>query len=164
VRRTDLSFPDIFSHKDPLDLLGRFAPTPLKVHVHLEAANVLLETNDLSLVSTLSAVETPVSCPSTQPCLWRIVRDVELRGKAAEVSIVMAAGLIVFSMGPACLIGADRGRREILAFIGLEMDARTFEKSVFPALCRLTEFVMREDEPAELDRDPQVARGDQCNA
>jgi hypothetical protein len=159
-----VSAPKIFSHQDPLDLLRRFAPTPLKVHVHLEAANVLLETNDLSFFSTLAVVDASGSCSSAQPCLWKIVRDVAVHGKAAEPSIVMAGSLIVFSMGPACLIGADRERREILAFIGLEVDARTFQESVFPAICRLTEFVMRGEEPTELVQPSGVAIGDQCNA
>jgi hypothetical protein len=43
--------------------------------------------------------------------------------KVAEPTIVMAGNLITYSMGPACLIAADRERKEILAFIGTAADA-----------------------------------------
>jgi hypothetical protein len=156
--------PELVSYRDPLDLLRRFAPTPLKVHLRLEAATVLLETNDLSFLSSLSPIDASPASSSSQSCLWKIVRDVDVRGKTTETSIIMAASLIVFSMGPACLIGVDRERREILAFIGLDVDARTFQESILPALCRLTEFVARGRETPEMLRDSEVAIGDHCNA
>jgi hypothetical protein len=159
-----LPIPQPTSYGDPLDLLRRFAPTPLKAHVHLASANVLLQTNDLSFLPSLSLAGSSVPPPSPQTCLWKIVRDVDCRGKTAEASFIMAGSLIVFSMGPACLVGADRERREILAFIGLDVDARVFQESIVPALCRLTEFVMRPGETPETVRGPEVAVGDQCNA
>jgi hypothetical protein len=155
--------PEITSYRDPLDLLRRFVPTPLKTHVHLEFANVLLETNDLGFFPSLSLLSSSISAPSSQPCLWKIVRDVDVRLKLTEASIVMAGSLIVYSMGPACMIGADRERKEILAFIGLEVDARIFQESILPALCRLTEFVMRQETPQPF-RVSEVAIGDPCNA
>ncbi len=112
----------------------------------MEFANVLLETNDLSFLPLLLHSNDPEI--SSTPCLWKIVRDVDVRGTTVEASIVMAGNLIVYSMGPACLIGADRERREILAFIGRDVDAHCFQESVLPALCRLTEFVTRPQDPA----------------
>ncbi len=153
---------EIASYRDPLDLLRRFVPTPLKTQVHLEFANVLLETNDLSFFPSLPLL-TPSISPSSQPCLWKIVRDVDVRVKLAEASIVMADSLIVYSMGPACMIAADRERKEVLAFIGIEVDARIFQEGVLPALCRLTEFVMRQEAPQPV-RPAEVALGDPCNA
>jgi hypothetical protein len=150
------------SYKDPLDLLRRFAPTPLKAQVNLEIANVVLETNDLSFflpsLSRLSTAEI-----STKSCVWKIVRDVDVRGTTIEVSIVMAGNLIVYSMGPACLIGADRERSEILAFIGRDVDTHSFQEAILPALCRLTEFVTRQQEAPIVIR-PEVAMGGPCNA
>jgi hypothetical protein len=150
------------SYKDPLDLLRRFAPTPLKAQVNLEIANVVLETNDLSFflpsLSRLSTAEI-----STKSCVWKIVRDVDVRGTTIEVSIVMAGNLIVYSMGPACLIGADRERSEILAFIGRDVDTHSFQKEILPALCRLTEFVTRQQEAPIMIR-PEAAMGGPCNA
>jgi hypothetical protein len=152
---------EIASYRDPLDLLRRFAPTPLKTQFHLAFANVLLETNDLSFFPSLPLHASTLS--SSQPCLWKIVRDVDVRLKIAEASIVMAGSLIVYSMGPACMIAADRERKEILAFIGIEVDARVFQESVLPALCRLTEFVMRQ-QTQQTVRATEVALGDPCNA
>ena len=149
------------SYKDPLDLLRRFAPTPLKAEVNLEIANVVLETNDLSFLPSLSRLSTAEI--STKSCIWKIVRDVDVRGTTIEASIVMAGNLIVYSMGPACLIGADRERSEILAFIGRDVDTHSFQEAILPALCRLTEFVTRQREAPIMIR-PEVAMGDSCNA
>jgi hypothetical protein len=163
--------PEITSYRDPLDLLRRFAPTPLKTHMKLDFATVLLETNDLSFFpspwqphvqSPRNPLPSANSAQSTH-CLWKIVRDVDVDHKITETSIVMAGSLIVYSMGPACVIGADRERKEILAFIGLEVDARTFRESILPALCRLTEFVMRQETPQAL-RAAEVAVGGRYNA
>ena len=148
-------------YKDPLDLLRRFAPTPLKAEVNLEIANVVLETNDLSFLPSLSRLSTAEI--STKSCIWKIVRDVDVRGTTLEASIVMAGNLIVYSMGPACLIGADRERGEILAFIGRDVDTHSFQEAILPALCRLTEFVTRQQEVPIMIR-PEVAIGGPCNA
>jgi hypothetical protein len=154
--------PEPVCYTDPLDLLRRFAPTPLKAQFYLEFANVLLETNDLSFLPSLSVLG--VREPSPQSCLWKIVRDVDARGTTTETSIVMAGNLIVYSMGPACLIGADRERGEILAFVGRDVDARLFQESILPALIRLTGFVTRKQEAPIMTRSAEVSVGGQCNA
>ncbi len=148
-------------YKDPLDLLRRFAPTPLKAQVNLEFASVVLETNDLSFLPSLSRLSASEISPKS--CRWKIVRDVDVRGTTAETSIVMAGNLIVYSMGPACLVGADRERSEILAVIGRDVDAHCFEESILPALCRLTEFVTRQQE-APMVIHAELAIGGTCNA
>ncbi len=150
------------SYGNPLDLLRRFAPTPLKAEVRLEIANVLLETNDLSFLPWLSRLDAGES--SAKSCLWKIVRDVDVRGMLAETTILMAGNVIVYSMGPACLIGADRERREILAFLGRDVDAHSFQESVLPALCRLTEFVTGQQQAPATARSAQVPVGGTCNA
>jgi hypothetical protein len=144
------------SYTDPLDLLRRFAPTPLKAQVHLELATVVLETNDLSFLPLLP--HSHAGEISSTPCLWKLVRDVDVRGTTVEPSILMAGNLIVYCMGPACLIGADRERREILAFIGRDVDAYSFQQFILPALCRLTEFVTRPQDIA-LPAHPEVPVG-----
>jgi hypothetical protein len=164
VKGTDVPAPELVSYLNPLDLLRRFAPTPLKAQVHFECANVLLETNDLSLLLSLPVPRSSASSPSSQTCLWKLVRDVDARSKPTEAAIVMAGSLIVYSMGPACLIGADRERKQILAFIGMDVDARIFQESILPSLCRLTEFVMRPPEISEAVPNAEVAIGDRCNA
>lgn len=154
--------PEPASHREPLDLLRRFAPTPLKAQIYLEFANVLLETNDLSFLSSLSPLA--VREPSSQSCFWKIVRDVDVRGKTTEASIVMAGTLIVYSMGPACLMAADRERGEILAFIGRDVDARLFQESILPSLIRLTEFVTPKLKAPPVARSTELPFEGGCNA
>jgi hypothetical protein len=161
VKETEMSILMPVFYNEPLDLLRRFAPTPLKAEVNLEIANVVLETNDLSFLPSLSGLSSTEI--STKSCIWKIVRDVDVRGTTIEASIVMAGNLIVYSMGPACLIGADRERSEILAFIGRDVDTHSFQEVILPALCRLTEFVTRQQN-VPIMIPSNVAIGGPCNA
>jgi hypothetical protein len=159
---------DILPYCDPLDLLRRFAPTPLGANVSLEFARIRLETNDLNLLSALPISGSPASdCTLEQPmpsCLWKIVRDPDVHQKLAEPSTITAGNLMVHTMGPACIMGADRDRKEILAFLGVEVDARVFRESIVPALIRLTEFVTHPTRPAPVKTEGAVPVGDQCHA
>jgi hypothetical protein len=158
---------DIPSYRDSLDLLRRFVTTPLSARVSLEFANVLLETNEPNLLSVLATPSWPASSRTLGPpppsCLWKIVRDVDIRQKLGEASIVMSGNLMIYTMGPACIIGADRERREILAFVGIEVDARTFQESILPVLTHLTEFVIRAGSPVAEPPAGAVAVGDRCH-
>jgi hypothetical protein len=162
---------EITSYRDPLDLLHRFAPTPLKVNVPLEFARVTLETNDLSFFPEAGSQASDASSHTANPgdplppaCLWKILRDLDTRQPLAEPAIVMSGNLITYTMGPACLIAADRERKEVLAFIGIAADARIFRETIFPALCRLTEFVIRSSEPTVAHALEALPVGDACNA
>jgi hypothetical protein len=145
-------------YRDPADLLRRFAPTPLRARIDLESGGVVIETNDLSLLPPSYVVDVTIPLPS-RSCLWKIIRDVDVRGTIAEASIIMAGSLIVYTMGPACLIGADRERNEILAFIGRDVDKACFHRSILPALQRLTEFVTRKQEPSTVVENAEAAIG-----
>jgi hypothetical protein len=168
---------EINSYQDPLDLLHRFAPTPLRMSFSLDFATVQLETNDLGFFPSdslqsqshhgqpLHNASPNANSSHPQHCLWKIVRDVDIPHTLSEATIVMAGSLIVYSMGPACTIGADRERKEILAFIGREVDARIFQESILPALCRLTEFVLlQENSTSQGARAAAVSVGDPCDA
>jgi len=162
---------EIALYRDPLDLLRRFAPTPLKVAFPLEFASVVLETNDLSFFpSETAALLSPTKASFIDsrltPCFWKIVRDADNRHKLNEASIIMAGSLIVYSLGPACIIAADREHQEVLAFIGIEANARIFQEAIFPALVRLTEFVTRAISPSSATGRAAalVSQGDTCNA
>src|SRR5258708_3882562 len=97
VRGTEVPPFESVSYGNRLDLLRRFAPTPLKAEVRLEIANVLVETNDLSFLPWLSRLDAGES--SVKSCLWKIVRDVDVRGVTGETTILMAGNVIVYSMG-----------------------------------------------------------------
>ena len=148
-------------YRNPLDLLCRFAPTPVKATVYFGSSSVLVETNDVSL---LPSPPYPSSSLSSPTCAWKLVRDLDNCCQPAEASIIMAGSLIVYSMGPACIIGADREHKQVLAFIGVGIEARFFEQSILPSLCRLTDFVTRPHEEATAVPDPGVAMGERCNA
>ena len=152
------------SYRDPLDLLRRFVPTPLQAQVNLEFANVFVETNDLSFLPSFSSTGSPALLSPSQLCLWKLIRDVDVRGTIAEASIVMAGNLIVFTMGRACLIGADRERKEVLAFIGRDVDTTVFQQWILPALCRLTEFVTRQPDIPTVVETAEPTIGGQCHA
>ena len=159
---------DTASYRDPLDLLRRFAPTPLRASISLEFATVRIETNEASLLSAVAPASSPALSRALGPpppsCLWKIVRDVDVRVKLGEASVVKAGNLMIHTMGPACIIGADRERREILAFVSFEVDAGVFQESILPALIRLTEFVIHPAPPAPEQPAGAVAVGDQCHA
>jgi hypothetical protein len=158
---------EINSYRDSLDLLHRFAPTPLKVAVPLECASVILETNDLRFFPATPTAQ-PATAPATESqlphCLWKIVRDVDNHRSLTEASIVMAGSLIVYSLGPACIMAADRERQEVLAFIGTKADGQVFRDTILPALVRLTEFVTSSVESASVHSATPVSVGDTCNA
>ena len=157
-------------YRNPRDLLRRFTPTPLKARVGLDFAHIELETNDPSFVAAWSGpAATPPSVPpdssnSLPTCFWKIVRDPDVHHRLAEPSFVDAGDLAVCTMGPACLMAADRGRKELLAFIGSEVDARAFQELILPAFCRLTEFVTNPASAPLGNEEASVSVRDQCNA
>jgi hypothetical protein len=172
-----VSAPELKSYREPLDLLRRFSPTPLRMPVLLPFATVELETNDLSLFPNLVSMDSRsngirtqqtsgeyLTAPAAHACLWKIVRDVDVRGKTAEASIVMAGSLIIYTMGPACLMGADRDRNEILGFIGRDVDTSVFQDCILPTLLRLTEYVTKLREPSLILKALEVSGEAACHA
>ena len=158
---------DLASYCDPLDLLHRFVSTAFTISLEIAKANVVLQTNDLSLTpanSTLSSASASDTNGHPASCLWKIVRDVDVSNTLTEASIVMLGNVIVYSMGPACIVAADREYREVLAFIGASVDARAYQDSIFPALCRLTEFVTGPCLSHSAHAELSAAVGDECNA
>jgi hypothetical protein len=153
------------SYCDPLDLLRRFVATPLKACISLESARVVLETNDLSFFpSSISTTPPAAADPTLSSCRWKVVRDVDTHQELAEASTVIAGDLLVYSMGPACIIAADRYRKEILAFIGGGVDSCAFRESILPVLLRLTEFVTLPSAAPPNWQQELVYCGDKCNA
>jgi hypothetical protein len=163
-----MSTHDIAPYRDSLDLLHRFVPTPLTGFLRLDSANVKLETNDLRFFPTVAALKVATASPfDDQPppsCLWKIVRDADVQQELAEATTILSDDLVVYSMGPACLVAADRARREILSFIGASVDARAYQFTILPTLCRLTEFVTHSDSSSTAYADLLFLKRDQCNA
>jgi hypothetical protein len=128
---------DSANYQDPLDLLRRFIPTPIRTRFCVGATSVAVETNDFALLPELPRdTEFDVFLP---PGLaWKLVRDHDAHGLLEEPLRLISGALTIVAMGAACLIGVDRERRELLGFIGAEVDPHTFHESLVPLLCRLS--------------------------
>jgi hypothetical protein len=124
-------------YQDPLDPLRRFIPTPLRTQFRVGSTTVVVETNDFSLLPAL-----PLAGPSSgldlSSLAWKLVRDSDAHGLLQEPVFLISGPLTIVGMGPACLLGMDHERRELLGFIGMDVDARTFQEFLVPFLCRLS--------------------------
>ncbi len=128
---------DAPNHVDPLDLLRRFVPTPLKAAYRISAIRVVVETNDFSLLPELP-LDVTVNVPHQQTLQWKLIRDKDSQGPLEEPMFLTSGGLAVVGMGTGCLFGLDQERRELLGFIGAAIDARTYHEFLVPFFCRMT--------------------------
>ena len=128
---------EILHHVDPLDLLRRFIPTPLKVLFRVGSAHVTVRTNDITLLPVFP-LEADLETLGVKTLEWRLIRDVDSPGLLEPPLFISSGALTIVAMGPACLIGVDREKRELLAFIGRAIDTRTHQKFLIPLFCELT--------------------------
>ncbi len=136
-RRYNLVILESAHYHDPLDALRRFIPTPVRITLLVGVTILSVTTNDLSLVPEFPAEVLPNKM--TDRILdWKLVRDVEARGSLQEPLRLISGPLTVVTMGPACLLGVDRERGELLCFIGADIDSRTFQEVLFPLFCSLS--------------------------
>jgi hypothetical protein len=128
---------DVSIRLDPLDLLRRFIPTPLKATYRIGPVRVTVQTNDFSLLPTLPSQP---DAGGTDDCHleWKLVRDTDSSGLLETPTFLTAGALTIVEMGPACLLGLDHERRELLGFIGADIDARTHQNFLVPFLCQMT--------------------------
>ena len=128
---------DAVRYQDPRDALRRFVPTPLRTQFRVNSTTVVVETNDFSLLPTF-----PLAASSDDPgssrLAWKLVRDSDAHGLLQEPLFLISGQLTIVGMGPSCLLGVDHQRCELLAFIGMDVDARTFQELLVPLLCRLS--------------------------
>lgn len=129
--------PDSSAHGAPLDLLRRFIPTPLKAAYCIGPIRVMVQTNDFTLLPTLP-LGVNLDGPGKQALEWKLIRDADSRGLLEAPTFLISRALTVVEMGTACLLGLDHERRELLGFIGADIDARTHQEFLVPFLCRMT--------------------------
>lgn len=122
---------------DPTDLLRRFLPASFEGVYEIDRVRVTVQTNDLTLMPTLPLMDARGALH--QPTrLWRLIRDDDSRG-SLDIPRTFRSGPVTFvEMGSACFFGLDHERREILGFIGVRIDARTYQDLIVPLLCRMT--------------------------
>jgi len=124
-------------YRDPLDLLRRFVPTPLRTRFRAGRIAVLVDTNDFSLLPTLP-LESASGNFDVCTFNWKLVRDSDVPGALREPLILLTGELTIVTMGPPCLMALDHKRRELVCFIGAEVDTKAFQDFLVPFLCRLS--------------------------
>jgi hypothetical protein len=124
------------TYADPLDLLRRFVPAPLKAMYRIGATRVMVQTNDFTLLPT-ALLGAGFDKAGGWDVEWKLVRDADSVGPLATPRFLTSEALTVVEMGNACMVGVDRERRELLAFIGRDVDARTYQEFLVPFLCRM---------------------------
>jgi hypothetical protein len=131
-------------HDDPLDLLRRFVPTPLKAVYRIGPACVVVKTNDITLLPAFP-LGADLEASEAEIFQWKLVRDLDSRGHLGETVFLTSGALTIVEMGTACLLAVDHERRELLGFVGADVDARTHQEFLVPFLCRMTNEVMGAD-------------------
>jgi hypothetical protein len=131
---------DFPHHNDPLDLLRRFVPTPLKAVYRIGSVRVIVQTNDITLLPAFP-LGADLDVEGKQTVEWKLVRDVDSPGLLEEPVFLNSGALTIVEMGTACLLAVDHERRELLGFIGADIDARTHQEFLVPFLCRMTNEV-----------------------
>jgi hypothetical protein len=135
-----MQYPDFSTHVDPPDLLRRFLPTPLKAMYRVGPGQILVKTNDFTLLPALpSGSHSDSHVEHTLE--WKLIRDGDSLGLLESPVFLSSPALTIVVMGSACLLGLDHKRRELIGFIGAEIDARTHQEFLVPFLCQLTKEV-----------------------
>jgi len=148
VRRRELA-----AYTDPLDILRRFVPTPLKAMYRIGPSLVVVQTNDFHLLPALP-LEVNSGVPGEQAREWKVIRDLDTHGQPGTAKFLTSRSLTVVEMGPACLLGLDHERGEVVGFIGADVGTCTYQEFVVPLLCQL----MRESVPTVLSSDSNRLR------
>jgi hypothetical protein len=138
ARGCDVAACGIMPYRDPLDLLWRLVPTPFTLRTRFGYLPIHVESNDSEIVAMIAEMSSETSADTECAFLWRIVRDPDAPGGIQTGAILTHGDLIFARMGGGLLVGADREHRELLGFIGAQVDRRVFKECVFPMLMRLT--------------------------
>jgi len=145
--RQTVQQPDCSIHTDPLDLLRRFVPTPLKAVYRIGSLRVTVQTNDITLFPAFPLVDIPL--PGERLLEWKLIRDLDAPGLLDPPLFLTCGALSIVEMGSACFLGLDHERGELLGFIGAEVDARTHQEFLVPFLCQMTNEAFLPAEEAE---------------
>lgn len=121
------------------DFLQRFVPTPYAGRTGTGRIAIAFETNDVSCLRLIEKRNNEDGS-SAAYFYWKIIRDVHSRGEFGRAVKVSSGdgNVVVVTMGPGCLAGIDAERRELLAFIGMDVDDRTMDEEILPLFFRLT--------------------------
>jgi hypothetical protein len=124
-------------YTDPVDLLRRFIPTPLRTRFRISDQRIAVETNDFALLPAFP-LEPASDEYGQRHFAWKLVRDPDAPGMLEKPLFLRTGKLTIVAMGTACLLGLDHELRELLCFIGPGVDSLTFQEFLVPLFCRLT--------------------------
>ena len=122
-------------HTEPPDLFKRFVPTPYCANLRLDHAEVLVQTNDSSILNFLREYETQSS--GGRQFVWKVIRD-NVRVPLLAPTVIYHEPVTFVSMGPSCLVAIDHETPELFAFLGTVIDDSDFRVRIFPLLRELS--------------------------
>lgn len=125
------------AYADPLDLLRRFVPTPFKAVYRINSHCVSVQTNDIALFPAMP-LEMNAPAAGEADLEWKLVRDLDTPGLLAPPLVLNCGVLTVVEMGTACLIAFDREQKQLIGFVGADVDGRTHQEFLVPYLRRMT--------------------------
>jgi hypothetical protein len=134
-----------YIYADPLDVLRRFVPTPLKALYRVGEFRVMVQTNDITLVPMM-LLGADLSASDGWDWEWKLVRDADVSGELEPPLLLRSKEHTVVAIGTACLVGVDHERRELLAFVGSGVDANAHQHFLVPLFCRM----LNGETPTEL--------------
>lgn len=129
---------EVAPYRNPLDVLWRGVPVLFRADVRLAGVNVSVESNDSELLALVTGFAAVSKDPSESNFLWRIVRDTESLGAIEPAVMIEREELAFATMSAAVVVGVDRERKELLAFVGVNVDESAFKETVFPLFERMT--------------------------
>jgi len=140
-------------YADPLDLLRRFVPTPFKAVYRVGSHRVTFQTNDIALFPALP-LEVDTVLSGVSDLEWKLIRDLDVPGLLASPVVLVCGVLTVIEMGTACLVAFDHERKELLGFIGADVDGPTHREFLVPFLWRMINDALS---PASNEADFQTS-------
>ncbi|MGA2809761.1 MAG: hypothetical protein ABSG16_00075 [Candidatus Acidiferrum sp.] len=98
----------------------------------------MVQTNDSALLAALPPATSsrPVE-PDALSFDWKLVRDNDVAGPLEQPLLMTSGTVTTAELGSACLLGVDHQRRELLCFLGADVDARVFQEVLLPFFCRV---------------------------
>lgn len=144
------------------DLLRRFVRTPHISSFCIGGTWVRLETNDLTLTSTIQSMTAGCETENRgEVSHWKLIRDEQAPCGGREVTVLSSEPIGTLLLGFGTVIAVDRERREILGFIAPDVTGRVFMAIVLPLILRFLRTPGTRD-PNEYRSGPRDSAPKRC--
>lgn len=145
------------------DLLKRFVPTPFQRTIRVHNANIRVESNEITVIATMEDLFRPTLArisPAPRSFLWKLVYDEDAPSDLRELTVIAYGPTRAASFGPACLIGVDHERNELVGFLGVAGNDYAFRQTIVPVLTELTLEALAAESSGDQRIAKVVAMGD----